>query len=283
MAIKKIIVLAVFFSFIQIGFSQKKKEKISTTSANVHLIKKEFKIKKLNSLSHKIWIYLPPDYNLNRKKKYSVIYMFDGQNLFDNKTSFLGEWQVDESLNAMFKLRRKGIIVVGIENGRQERINEYTPYANKKYGGGKGAILASFMVHTLKPFIDNTYRTKKQAKHTGIIGSSLGGLMAYYCGLKYPKTFGKIAAFSPSFWFSKKIIDFTNQFGNSKKLKLYLSVGELEENMMKTDAMHIKNQLELLGFPKSKIKWSITKRGKHNEFAWREEFKPAVKWLFNIK
>ncbi|PCH54355.1 MAG: esterase [Flavobacteriaceae bacterium] len=273
----------ILFSFITtISFSQNTNEIKSTISKNVSTIEKEFLIPELNNISHKIWVYLPPNY-YESLKKYPVIYMHDGQNLFDNKTSYIGEWEVDETLNKLFNKTGKGFIVVGIENGGEERINEYTPWKNKKYGGGKGAIYINFLVNTLKPYIDSNYRTKKSAKHTAIIGSSLGGLISYYGGLKYPAVFGKIGALSTSFWFSNKVIDFTKKHGNTSKLKLYLYVGSKEDDTMESDTKNMKNLLLASGFPAKNIKVSVNPIGKHNETAWKSEFLEVVKWLYAIK
>jgi len=142
-------------------FSQNTSEKKSTATSNVSLLKKEFVIPNLNAISHRVWIYLPPNYD-NTSKKYPVIYMQDAQNLFDNATSYAGEWEVDEALNKLYEATGKGFIVVGIENGGEERINEYTPWKNEKYGGGKGAIYVDFIANTLKPYIDANYRTKQK-------------------------------------------------------------------------------------------------------------------------
>ncbi|MDF1517351.1 MAG: alpha/beta hydrolase-fold protein, partial [Lutibacter sp.] len=230
-----------FFSILIISvlsvsmvFSQNADEKKSTAASNVSLLKKEFVIPNLNEISHKVWIYLPPNYD-NASKKYPVIYMHDAQNLFDATTSYAGEWKVDETLNKLYEKTGKGFIVVGIENGGEERIDEYTLWENKKYGGGKGTIYIDFIVKTLKPFIDDHYRTKKQQKHTGLMGSSLGGLISYYGGLQHPKTFGKIGALSTSFWFSEKVVDFTLEKGNLKNIKLFLLVGGKEGDDMDKD------------------------------------------------
>ncbi|NOR28012.1 MAG: alpha/beta hydrolase [Lutibacter sp.] len=263
-------------------FSQSTEEKKSTASKNVSIIKKEFVISGLNKISHKIWVYLPPNY-AETSKKYPVIYMHDAQNLFDNATSYIGEWEIDESLNSLFKKTGKGFIVVGIENGGTERINEYTPWKNEKYGGGKGAVYIDFMVHTLKPYIDANYRTKKQAKHTGLIGSSLGGLISYYGGLKYPTVFGKIGALSTSFWFSNKVESFTKEFGNTKKVKLFLLVGEKEGYDMVSGTKKIKKLLLETGFKPSNLTSKINPEGNHNEAFWKSEFSEVVSWLYNIK
>ena len=263
-------------------FSQNTEEKKSTASKNVSIIKKEFIIPGLNKISHKIWVYLPPNYSEN-SKKYPVIYMHDAQNLFDNATSYIGEWEVDETLNTLFEKTGKGFIVVGVENGGNERINEYTPWKNEKYGGGKGDIYINFIVNTLKPYIDKTYRTKKQQKHTGLIGSSLGGLISYYGGLKYPKTFGKIGALSPSFWFSNKVEEFTSAHGNTKKVKLFMLIGGKEGSDMVLGTKKIKKLLLETGFKSNNLAPKITPEGNHNEAFWKSEFLDIVKWLYNIQ
>ncbi|MBT8317696.1 MAG: alpha/beta hydrolase [Lutibacter sp.] len=269
--------LATYFNY-----GQNTTEKISTSAKNVSILKKEFIIPALNSISHKIWVYLPPNYD-NNSKKYSVIYMHDGQNLFDNATSYIGEWEVDETLNNLYKTTGKGFIVVGIENGGEERINEYTPWKHEKYGGGKGAIYIDFIVQTLKPYIDATYRTKKQAKYTGLIGSSLGGLISYYGGLKYPTVFGKIGALSTSFWFSSEVENFTKQNAQTKQVKLFLLVGGKEGENMVLDTQKTEKLLLETGFKQKYLKTKINPNGNHNEAFWKSEFLEIVTWLYNIK
>lgn len=123
----------------------------------------------------KIWVYLPKNYKTS-DKKYPVIYMHDAQNLFDAKTSFAGEWNIDETLDSL----KKQAIVIGIEHGNEKRLEELTPFPNEKYGGGKADDYLEFMVITLKPYVDKNYRTKPNANNTVIFGSSLGGLVSYY-------------------------------------------------------------------------------------------------------
>ena len=263
-------------------FSQNTSEKKSTAASNVSLLKKEFVIPSLNAISHKVWIYLPPNYDKS-SKKYPVIYMHDAQNLFDAATSYAGEWEVDETLNKLYEKTGKGFIVVGIENAGEERLNEYTPWVNKKYGGGKGKIYADFIVKTLKPYIDDHYRTKKQQKHTGLIGSSLGGLISYYGGLQYPKTFGKIGALSTSFWFSEKVVDFTQEKGNLKNVKLFLLVGGKEGDDTDKDTQKMEKLLLKTGFKPKNLKTKINPEGEHNEAFWRSEFLEVITWLYHIK
>ncbi len=267
---------------VSVAFSQNTSEKISTATSNVSLLKKEFSIPNLNNISHKIWIYLPPDYD-KTSKKYPVIYMHDAQNLFDKSTAYAGEWEVDETLNKLYEKTGKGFIVVGIENGGEERINEYTPWENEKYGGGKGAVYMDFIVNTLKPYIDKNYRTKFQQKYTGLIGSSLGGLISYYGGLQYPKIFGKIGALSTSFWFSEKVVDFTKEKGNLKNVKLFLLVGGKEGENTDKDTQKMEKLLLETGFKSKNLKSKINPEGEHNEAFWRSEFLEVVSWLYHIK
>lgn len=227
--------------------------------------------------TRKIWLYLPKDYETSTKK-YPVIYMHDAQNLFDSKTSFAGEWNIDEKLDSL----KAQVIVVGIENGGEKRIDELTPYKNSNYGGGETDKYLAFIVNTLKPEIDKKYRTKSNTKNTTIMGSSLGGLTSYYAVIKYPEIFGKAGVFSPAFWINRKEInDLTT---NSKKLKakIYFLCGDSEgdDDSMVKDL----NSIELLlntnrCYCLHLNKKVIIKGGHHNEKLWRDSFTNAVLWL----
>lgn len=222
----------------------------------------------------KIWIYLPKDYSATAKK-YSVIYMQDAQNLFDAKTAYSGEWNVDEKLDSL----KAPVIVVGIEHGNDKRTEELTPYKNEKYGGGNADNYLDFIVKTLKPYIDTNYRTKTKAKNTIIMGSSLGGLVSYYAALKYPETFGKAGVFSPSFWFSNDIYTLTKK-APKIKTKIYFLCGDNESDDMVKDMKKMERLLDTkrcycLHLTKSKI----VKGGEHNEKLWRDGFVKAILWL----
>jgi predicted alpha/beta superfamily hydrolase len=258
------------------------KQKKSTKAANVSILEKEFIIDGLNDISHKVWLYLPPNYN-DSEESYPVIYMHDAQNLFDDATSFVGEWQVDETLNELYKTTGKGFIVVGIENGGEKRIEEYTPWKHEKYGGGKGDIYINFLTNELKPFIDKNYRTKTTAEQTAIIGSSLGGLISFYGGLKHPEVFGKIGALSTSFWFSNKVTDFAKENGNQQNSKIYFLVGGKEGDSMVPDTENMAKLLVDLGFPNENIKTKIVAEGKHSESFWKTEFLEVITFLYNLK
>jgi predicted alpha/beta superfamily hydrolase len=192
-----------------------------------------------------IWLYLPTDYH-STTKSYPVLYMHDGQNLFDHATSFVGEWEIDETLDSLAKLGYEVPIVVGINNGQQRRIDELTPWPNDKYGGGDGEAYLKFLTETLKPKIDSAYRTKPQARHTGIMGSSLGGLISFYGGLAYNHVFGIIGAFSPSFWFSDQVYNFiaTNASSLATDTRLLLLGSQIEDKNMAPDLHRVNNSIE---------------------------------------
>jgi alpha-glucosidase len=222
----------------------------------------------------KIWIYKPKNYD-QTSKKYSVLYMHDAQNLFDSKSSYAGEWNVDEKLDSL----QDQVIVVGIEHGNEKRMEELTPFKNDEYGGGKADDYLDFIVKTLKPKIDSTYRTKSTAKNTLIMGSSLGGLVSFYAVLKYPKVFGKAGVFSPSFWFSNEIYKYA-QSQNKIKSKIYFMCGDNESTDMVTDL----NKMEtLLNSKRCSClhlnQKKIIKGGQHNEKLWRDGFVEAIQWL----
>ncbi len=224
----------------------------------------------------KIWVYLPKSYNSKINTKYPVIYMHDAQNLFDAKTSYVGEWNVDETLDSL----NAEVIVIGIEHGNDKRLEELTPFKNEKYGGGNGDKYLDFIVNTLKPYVDKTYKTKPTKKNTAIFGSSLGGLISYYAVLKYPEVFGKAGVFSPSFWFSNSIFEMTKA---TKKLKakIYFMCGDNEDAEMVPDLNKMVYLVDSIRCHCLALnKTQIIKGGQHNEKLWRQNFKKAYLWLF---
>lgn len=231
----------------------------------------------------KIWVYLPKMYH-NSEKAYSVIYMHDAQNLFDAKTSYAGEWKVDEYLDS---ISNNETIIIGIEHGNEKRFDELTPFPNETHGGGNGEIYLDFIINTLKPHIDATYRTKTDAKHTSIIGSSLGGLISFYAVVKYPETFGNAGVFSPSFWFSNDIYEFTESAKIPETSKFYFLVGSEEGETLEDAAYMVSDQQKMVdlliekGVKQNQIVNRIIEGGKHNESFWSKYFHEAYQWLIH--
>lgn len=251
-----------------------KKGKESTASKNVHILDTAFYIPQLNR-HRRIWIYLPETYATTRKK-YPVLYMHDGQNLFDHATAGFGEWGVDEALDTLGKQHGE-CIVVAVDHGGDKRINEYSPFDMEKYGKGEGDAYVDFLVQTLIPYINNHYRTRKNARHTAIAGSSMGGLISFYAALKYPNKFGAAGIFSPAFWVAPEIYAYATRRAGKVKGRLYFYAGQHESERMVPDmlaAFNILNQQS-----KAKLKTHIRAEGRHSEETWQEEFPGFYEWL----
>ena len=251
----------------------------STAAANVVVMSTNFYMPQFDR-NRRIWIYFPPGYETSGMS-YPVLYMHDGQNLFDAATAYAGEWNVDETLNTFAAQGIKVPIVVGIDNGGGDRIGEYTPWINPDYGGGDGEKYIRFIVETLKPYIDQNYRTLPDRENTGLMGSSLGGLISHYGGLAYQNVFSKAGLFSPSYWFSDSIWAFTHQTGKQENMRFYQLCGTNESVGEVADVLRMNDSLVSLGFPQDIIYNKTVPNGEHNEKLWREAFGEAYLWLFN--
>ncbi len=253
------------------------KPKPNTASANVHLLDSAFFIPQLNR-HRRIWIYLPASYQTEKNKSYAVLYMHDGQNLFNVQTAGLGmEWGVDECLDTLAAQLHKECIVVGIDNGDDKRMNEYDPYDNEKYGKGEGKQYIDFIANTLKPFVDKNYRTLKDANHTFIAGSSMGGLISLYALIAYPNVFGGAGVFSPSFWIAPQLYNDVTNVKWQKSLQVYLYAGEKESNRMVIDMQRMFNIFKQKNC--CRIDHTTFPLGQHNEKYWRDEFDDFYRWL----
>lgn len=245
-------------------------------SNNVYIIDNAFYIPQLKRY-RRIWLYLPADYHTS-KQSYPVLYMQDGQNLFEDWSAFGEEWGVDETLNAL-----KGkCIVVGIDNGQERRINEYTTHDNQRYGRGEGEQYLSFLVKTLKPYIDETYRTLQNREHTFIAGSSLGGLISFYACLYYPDVFGAGGIFSPAFWIAPQLMEELKckaDQNNELPQRFYFYYGEKEGHEM---AAHAEAVMHLLkSYEPYAVTTVVDTEGTHSEAEWRKTFSDFYKWLMH--
>ena len=255
-------------------------KKQSTALANVTVLTDSFYIPQLERY-RKIWIYLPKGYATNNKR-YSVWYMHDGQNLFDEASGFNGEWGVDETLNTLQDSVGYETIVVGIAHGNDNRIAEYTPWANQEYGGGEGKAYLDFIVANLKPHIDSLYRTRPAAEFTGIMGSSLGGLISLYAAGVHPQIFGMIGVLSPSLWFNEeKIFQFVKEnIKPAYQQRFYILGSEKESESMVPNMQKLYTQLLANGLATQNLKIVSSKDGAHAEWYWNREIKPVFIWFF---
>ncbi|QKJ31721.1 alpha/beta hydrolase [Mucilaginibacter mali] len=221
-----------------------------------------------------IQIYLPADY-YKTGKKYPVIYMQDAQNIYNKDGSRKNSWCVDSVLKTLPD--SKQCIIVGINHGAQLRIAEYSPYKSN-YGAADGPAYTEFMVNTLKPYIDAHYRTKTDAANTAIAGSSMGGLIALYATIKYPKVFGTAGIFSPALWINPQINHFVDSTGVSAKSRFYQFCGDQEGNEAH-DVAQMDTLLMKKGVKRAHMPPPVVLKGeKHNEHQWMLEFPDFYKW-----
>jgi predicted alpha/beta superfamily hydrolase len=222
-----------------------------------------------------IRVYVPGSYATTRKK-YPVLYLHDGQNVFDDSTAFSGEWGVDEAMDTLGP-RIGESIVVAIDHGGEKRLNEYAPYDMEKWGKGEGDAYVDFLVKTLVPRIRKTYRVKRGRKHRLIAGSSMGGLISFYALLKYPKAFGGAGVFSPAFWIAPQLKEAIPAKSKKVKSKIYFYAGKAESESMVPQLLQI---FELMNHhSKAQMTTVIRTEGQHNEARWRQEFPLFYRWL----
>lgn len=223
-------------------------------------------------------ISLPGGYSA-RNRQYPVIYMHDGQNLFDPATSFSGSWNVDVAM-AEVSLDGLNAIVVGIPNMGRERLAEYSPFEHPQLGGGRGDLYLDFLVNTVKPLIDDRYLTAADREHTGIVGSSMGGLISLHAFFRHSDVFGFAGVLSPSLWVSEAAtLAFIKQ-APFVPGKLYLDVGDLEGRRHVTKALRLRKLLEAKGYKLGEdLMWVEEEIGAHHESAWARRFRDALPFL----
>jgi predicted alpha/beta superfamily hydrolase len=249
-------------------------------------------------LQRTISVYLPPDYEKS-SQRYPVLYMHDGQNLFDDSTSASGEWYADEIADMLIRKKKlPPIIIVGVSVRGEDRINEYTPVPTRRFDGlgrpedigGKGYLHAQMLVEEIKPLIDSLYRTLPDRQNTAVGGSSLGGLMTMYCGLTYPNVFGRLMVMSPSVWWSKNWIvaaiqqnvhDTIPESPKPSSMRIWLDVGDAEGAETIQGVRELKNTLLEKGWKLgSTLSYTEAKKAPHSEAAWAERLEPALLFLF---
>ena len=248
-----------------------------TASPQVQVMDTAFYMPQLNR-KRRVWIYLPADYE-KTNKAYPVLYMHDGQNLFDDATSYSGEWGVDECLDSMIAKGKKAVIVVGIDNGLTHRMSEYNPWQFQNFGPGEGDQYVDFLVKSLKPYIDKHYRTSKGKEDTYVSGSSMGGLISLYAILKYPQTFGAAGVFSPAFWTAQGIDSSVIKNVAKVKGRLFVYAGGDEGPSMVPDMLRIDSIIRTRST--TELKEVIDPEAKHNEAAWRKYFPVFYEWAID--
>jgi len=232
-----------------------------------------------------VLVYLPPAYDANPTTRYPVLYMHDGQNLFDRRTSFqMGpEWQVDETAERLIVAGEIAPLIIVAVGNTGARIDEYTQIASAGRGGGKADLYARLLVEELKPRIDSTYRTQPEPQFTGVAGSSLGGLVSMYFGLTKSATFTRIGVISPSVWWANRdILTRVNALTAKPPLRVWVDIGSNEGDQDTVpDARALKTALVAKGFvEENDLKYREYTNAAHNESSWAARFADVLKYLF---
>jgi len=228
-------------------------------------------------------VYLPPGYDASTEARYPVLYLHDGQNVFDRATSFGEEWHVDETAQAMIEAGSiQPLIIVGIYNTGDHRIDEYTPTTDETKGGGHADDYGRMMIEELKPFIDRTYRTRIAAESTGLGGSSLGGLLTLHLGLRHSSVFGRLAVVSPSAWWDDRvIIREVEQLPAKLPLRIWLDVGTKEGEEATKDVRTLRDALTAKGWTAGQdLAYEEIAGGEHNEASWGSRVGRILQYLF---
>jgi predicted alpha/beta superfamily hydrolase len=237
-----------------------------------------------------ILVYLPPGYRRFSRKRYPVLYLHDGQNVFDAATSFAGvEWGVDETAERLIRTRIiEPLIVVAVANIGEDRVHEYTPTPGvieakgkrQKRSRGLARLYGCFLIEELKPYIDRKYRTKPDPEFTGLGGSSLGGLVTLAIGILYPDAFRRLMVMSPSVWWDNfAIYRLVDSVERKPPLKIWVDIGTAEPGW--EQIRELCNRLVEKGWkPGKDIQYMEADHGDHSEAAWAARVEPALRFLF---
>ena len=229
-------------------------------------------------------VYTPPGYSGQSRRRFPVLYLHDGQNLFDGTTSFIPgqDWHVGQTADRCIETGSVApLIIVGMYN-TTARIREYTPTQVPKLGGGRADRYAKFLIEEVKPFVDREYRTLSGSQHTGIGGSSLGGLVSLYLGLKHSRIFGRIAALSPSVWWNQLVIHrFARAAIVEPRPRIWLDIGTREGPRIVKDVEKFRDVLLKKGWKlELDLHYERVEGAEHNEAAWAQRVEPFLQFLY---
>lgn len=232
-------------------------------------------------------VYLPPGYDEEPERSYPVLYLHDGQNLFDGRTSFVKgrTWQVREHADEAIESGEvEPLVIVGIYNVGERRLLEYTHDRDWRLGGGEANAYGQLVTQELMPWIASQYRVRQDRESTGMGGSSLGGLVTLYLGLQHPELFGKLALLSPSVWWNhKSILGYLNEHAPQvwERPRVWLDVGDREGQRTLRDVEHLARRLKANGWrPGETMYFEKVPGGTHDEASWAGRVGPMLKFLF---
>ncbi len=230
-------------------------------------------------------VYLPPGYDSHVSRRYPVLYMHDGQNLFDPETSFVRgqHWRLGEMADMLIAEGRvTPLIIVGVHHTGHGRVHEYTPTKDGRLGGGLARAYGRLLLEELKPFIDERYRTRPDRDHTGLGGSSLGGLATIYLGLRHADVFGRLAVMSPSVWWGRRaILRYVSRLKAKPDTRIWLDMGTAESRHGVADARRLRDVLVAIGWREDEdLAYSEPHGAAHTEEAWAERVGDVLEFLF---
>jgi predicted alpha/beta superfamily hydrolase len=232
-------------------------------------------------------VYLPPDYDPHAERAYPVLYLHDGQNLFDGRTSFIPgrTWELRDQADAVIEAGEvEPLVIVGIYNTGDRRLAEYTHERNLQMGGGEADSYSLLVTRELMPWIAGRYRVRTDREGTGMGGSSLGGLVTLYMGLRHAERFGRLALLSPSVWWNhKSILGYLNERAPEiwERPRIWLDVGDREGNRTLHDAEHLARRLKANGWrPDENLHFERIHGGSHDEASWSRRVQPMLRFLF---
>ena len=235
--------------------------------------------------SRDLVVYLPPGYDDDRGRRYPVLYMHDGQNLFDPATSFVrGQyWRLGEMADMLIAEGRvQPLVIVGVNHAGTSRVEEYTPTRDRRLGGGHAKTYGRFLIEELKPFVDARYRTLPDRQHTGLGGSSLGGLSTLFLGLRHADVFGKLAVLSPSVWWGRRaILRYVARVGPKPDTRIWLDIGGAEGRVAITDVRRLRAALVAAGWrDHADLRYVEPAGATHSEAAWADRVGNVLEYLF---
>jgi predicted alpha/beta superfamily hydrolase len=230
-------------------------------------------------------VYLPPGYAAQRSRRYPVLYMHDGQNLFDPATAFVPgqHWRLGEMADMLIAEGRvQPLIIVGVHHSGHGRLHEYTPTKDPRLGGGLAKAYGRMLIEEVKPFIDRRYRTRPGREQTGLGGSSLGGLSTMYLGLRHPEVFGLLAVMSPSVWWGKRaILRYVPRVKPKPDTRIWLDMGTAESKHGLADARRLRSALVQAGWREDvDLAYSEHEGATHTEAAWAERVGDVLEFLY---
>jgi isoamylase len=239
-----------------------------------------------------VLVYLPPSYSKIKTTRYPVLYMHDGQNCFDNKTSYAGEWAADETAE---KLAKRGLecIIVAIPNAGKARIDEYGPWYEAKINlpgiiggaGGRANEYIEYLTQVVKPLIDSSFRTLREPEFTGVAGSSMGGIISLYALLEAPDVFGFAGCFSSAFWVGKSGLQKYIKTHIAPNARIYMDCGTLEGGQARESKAYLEDSRKISGMLVSQGCYDLVyledEGGIHAEHEWKKRFPAMLEWFLN--